>query len=160
HQRPAPARSGRPTVQPQLESLEGRLAPATHIWNGAGPLWSLNADWSNGSPFGDPGASVIFPLTSAQKTTSFDTPALKQRGEIHLNGSFYSINDGPPGEGGGGAILLQGDTLIDNSSPEGPNWINVPIDLEPFYGTTEVFFDHVFKVANGSSTLVINGPIT
>src|SRR5262249_42727242 len=89
HQRPASAAPARPTYRPQVESLEGRLAPATHIWNGAGQLWSLNNNWAGASPFGDPGAIVIFPLNSPQKTTSFDTPTPKQLDRIQFNGVGY-----------------------------------------------------------------------
>src|SRR5437879_2770767 len=51
-----------------LESLENRLAPATHSWTGAGidNTWSLNSNWTEGSPAGDPSPVLVFPAGAAQ----------------------------------------------------------------------------------------------
>src|SRR5262249_14145459 len=62
HKTQPQARRRKLTCRPRLESLEDRLAPATHIWTGpaVGGLWSNNANWNIGAPTtGEPGGTVI-----------------------------------------------------------------------------------------------------
>src|SRR5437763_12024727 len=63
--------------RPQLESLEGRLAPATHTWTGAvSNLWSNNNNWIGGTPIMDVVADLIFPAGAANLTNSNDLVGL------------------------------------------------------------------------------------
>ena len=56
---------GRVLYRPQLERLEDRLPPATHIWTGAdagkfGFLWSVAGNWTGGVPTtGEVGGTIV-----------------------------------------------------------------------------------------------------
>src|SRR5262245_47030384 len=88
--RPAPAR--RAPVQPRLEALENRLAPAAHQWTGAAStLWSNASNWVGGSPAGDANAVLIFPSTPTRFTSTNNLGNIPVS-EIQIFGSGYTIS--------------------------------------------------------------------
>src|SRR5579871_331783 len=59
--------------RPQFERLEDRLAPATHTWTGAtSGLWSVNSNWTGGSPATDPNAALVFPAGASNLANNND----------------------------------------------------------------------------------------
>jgi autotransporter-associated beta strand protein len=82
--------------RPQLESLEDRLAPATHVWSGAvSELWSDYHNWSSGgSPVGDLAPILVFPAGSevARFTSKNDTSDLSMDiNQIEFDGEGYDL---------------------------------------------------------------------
>src|SRR5438445_8525724 len=72
-----------------LESLENRLAPATHTWSGAGVdnTWSLDSNWTGGSPAGDQNAVLVFPAGAAQLAS------LNDLNNLAVQSITFSAND-------------------------------------------------------------------
>src|SRR5437879_4237998 len=88
----------------QLEWLEDRLAPATHVWSGAASnLWSNNANWNGGSPSGDASADLVFPSNAQNFANRNDLSSLNIQ-SISFSGSSYKID-------GNGVTLHQGMTV-------------------------------------------------
>src|SRR5438128_8056158 len=79
-----------------LESLENRLAPATHTWSGAGinNNWSLDSNWSGGSPGTDQNPVLVFPAGAAQLASINDLNSLAVQ-SITFSGNDYLISGNP-----------------------------------------------------------------
>src|SRR5262249_57999748 len=63
----------------QLEALELRLAPATHVWGGAlGQSWSTAANWSSGvaPKAGQANLIIQFPLITLNRRNTNDVAHL------------------------------------------------------------------------------------
>src|SRR5437660_348152 len=56
----------------EVEPLETRLAPAVHTWTGLGTTnnWSDAGNWIEGTPAGDPSATLILPAAPRQTNTN------------------------------------------------------------------------------------------
>src|SRR5262245_49171960 len=93
--RPTPANRRPPArFRPRLEALEARLAPATHVWQGAlSSSWSDARNWiEGGSPAGDSDATLIFPASNvARLTSSNDLPGTTRIWAIGLQRDGYTL---------------------------------------------------------------------
>ncbi|HLJ93898.1 MAG TPA: Ig-like domain repeat protein, partial [Gemmataceae bacterium] len=90
-----------------LESLELRLAPATHTWSGAGinNNWSLDSNWTGGSPANDPTPVLVFPAGAAQLSSLNDLNSLAVQ-SITFSANNYLVSGNPISLMGG--ITLDG----------------------------------------------------
>ena len=96
------------------------LSAATHTWTGAvSSFWSNNANWTGGTPAGDPAADLVFP-SSSQLVSTDDIPGVTFVNSIQLTGSGYTINALP-----GNSIALAGNI----TSTGGTSLIALPIAL-------------------------------
>jgi autotransporter-associated beta strand protein len=112
----------------RLERLEDRLAPATHVWQGAvSDLWSDDGNWSSGgSPAGDTSGdvTVVFPATDVARFTSKnDISGPFELSELEFDGTGFDIT----GNGINSFALLS----IDARNTTGTNQIDV-VDLNAF----------------------------
>lgn len=99
--------------------LAGGLRAATHTWTGAASsLWSNNANWTGGTPAGDPDADLVFPDV-ANKTVVNDIAGVSYVRSMTLQSSGYSI--------GGNAVALS--QSITWSPASGTNTVSVPIQV-------------------------------
>ena len=87
----------------RFESLEERLALATHVWTGAiSSLWSNSGNWTGGSPGGDSQAVLSFP-SAANLVNNNDLVGLKvaaidfAAGNYVLSGNPITLVQGPQG---------------------------------------------------------------
>lgn len=62
--------------RPQLELLEGRLAPTTHIWTGRGgdSNWSTAGNWEGNQVPNSSDDILRFPLNTVQVVSNNDFP--------------------------------------------------------------------------------------
>jgi hypothetical protein len=73
------------------------LGAATHTWTGAvNNLWSVNGNWTGGSPIGDPNADLVFPSGAANLSTSNDIVGTSFVNSITFNGSGYTLGGSNP----------------------------------------------------------------
>lgn len=98
------SRPARPhTTHLQLECLEDRLAPATHIWTGAvSNLWSNGGNWIGGSPAGDSQAVLSFQnagsFANLNDLTGLSVSAIDFAvGSYALSGNTITLVHGPSG---------------------------------------------------------------
>jgi len=126
--------------------LPAFLCGATHTWTGAASsLWSNNANWTGGTPAGDPDADLVFPSTTHLVSTN-DIPGVTYVNSLAFDGSGYTINSLV-----GSSIALAGGI---RNSLAGTNTIDVPIAL--YGGVT-----HVVNASDtANSNLVISGVIS
>src|SRR5262245_20505645 len=87
-------RRARPRYRPQLEWLEDRAAPATHVWSGAaGSLMSNANNWSSG---GHPASGestpviLVFPKTQVSQSVIDDISGLFVD-QIQFTGAPYTL---------------------------------------------------------------------
>jgi autotransporter-associated beta strand protein len=110
HGRPKPGSKlrGKSSRRLLLEYLESRLAPATHTWSGAGLSnnWSLDSNWTGGSPAGDTNAILLFPAAAAQLMNINDLNGQAVQ-SITFSANDYSISGNP--------ITLSGGITVDGS---------------------------------------------
>jgi len=125
------------------------LSAATHTWTGAvSSSWSNNANWTGGTPAGDPAADLMFPPTN-QLVSTDDIPGVTFLNSITFTGADYTVNSLV-----GSSVALAGGI---RNAQHGTTVLELPIAL---YGGVE----HVVGVINVSgvadSTLVISGVIS
>jgi autotransporter-associated beta strand protein len=110
-------RHPRARVDPRLEPLEDRLAPATLFWTGAASqFWSDPNNWAQHmTPYNTPEADLlIFDRTGARRESFHDGSPTTIDGIVFLD-SGYTIR--------GGDLTLTGSALIGASAPGGTNTI-------------------------------------
>jgi autotransporter-associated beta strand protein len=133
----------------QIESLEGRLAPATHVWIGnpgaGGNSWATGSNWSSGgSPFGDSFPDVFFPATAHRYDVNVDLLVRQPLSSLRFEGSGYTLSGGPQ-------FVLNGD-ITSNNPAITTNTINVDIK----FGATQCTFpeaSYTFTTAGGTLSL-------
>jgi hypothetical protein len=124
------------------------LPAATHAWTGTvSSLWSDNANWTGGTPAGDPAADLVFPSSSRLVTTD-DIPGVTFVNSILFTGSGYTVSSQP-----GSSVALAG-----NISATGSNEIQLPIAL--YSGVEHIAFKPSSCCSDASLTIsgVISGP--
>jgi autotransporter-associated beta strand protein len=88
----------KPRFRAHLEPLEGRLAPATHVWNGlSSDSWSDPGNWGQGgSPYGDRDAVLVFPASNVRSLNSInDGPPETHLSGIRFERDGYTVSGGP-----------------------------------------------------------------
>ena len=81
-------------LQPVLEDMEPRIAPATHVWSGAADnLWSNPANWDGAVQAGD---DLVFPVGGSLASAN-DFAAGTSFHSITIAGPGYSITGNPIG---------------------------------------------------------------
>jgi autotransporter-associated beta strand protein len=87
-------KSGRRSFRPRLEALEGRLAPASHVWIGAvNSLWSNPNNWgAGGTPLGDPGATIVFDSRAIRRASVNDAGTFSVNA-IQFTGAGFTLSN-------------------------------------------------------------------
>jgi autotransporter-associated beta strand protein len=82
--------------RPRLETLEDRLAPATHVWNGFNSdSWSDPGNWSQGgSPYGDHDALLVFPASNVRSLNSVNDGPFTHLSGIRFERAGYTVSGG------------------------------------------------------------------
>ncbi len=94
----------------RLEPLEERLTFSAHSWTGAvSNLWSNAANWTGGSPAGDPNAVLQFPAGAANLANQNDLTGVKIS-ELFFHGSGYTITGNAVTVIGAGGIFTSNNT--------------------------------------------------
>ncbi|MFO0841496.1 MAG: autotransporter-associated beta strand repeat-containing protein [Gemmataceae bacterium] len=143
---PAGARRG-----PGLESLEDRLAPATHTWTGASGTdlnWGTAGNWTGGAPANGEGGPIVlnFPAVAAGlKATVVNIPGLNVD-QINITAGGYSF-----GAAVATTLNLTGSTNPAVSDTTGGNSFLSPL-------TVNLSATSVFQIGAGSDT--VSGPVS
>ena len=128
-----------------LVGLTGALSGATHTWTGTvSSSWSNNANWTGGTPAGDPSADLVFPATT-RLTSTDDIPGISYVNSITFTASGYTLN------AIGGSSIALADYI---HTVDGTNTIDLPIAL--YGGANHLFFTQGF----GSPVLLVSGVIS
>src|SRR5262249_51941249 len=130
--------------RPHLEWLENRLAPATHTWTGAtSALWSVDSNWTGGSPAGDASAVLVFPAAAANHATMNDLSNLTLQ-SITISANDYTL--------AGSAITLNGGGVtLDSMVFTGTVIVSLPVTL----GAAQTW-----TVTNASSIRQVDGVVS
>ncbi len=132
----------------QLESLEDRLAPATHTWTGAvSNLWSNNGNWTGGAPTTDSLADLVFPTGVANLTNINDITNLLIN-SITYTGSGYTTSGNQLAFT---AVGVPG-TITIGATVTGADAFNAAVVFS-FYGMT-------VNVASNAATLTLGGTLS
>jgi hypothetical protein len=124
-----------------VKSLEVRVQPAVHTWNGsASTLWSNAANWTGGSPSGDSQARLVFPAKASHTTNNNDLSGL----------SIYSISLARAGYKITGNAVQLGAGGISASNTTGTNEIDCAFTLLANSGVT---------ATGAGTTLTLGGAI-
>jgi autotransporter-associated beta strand protein len=128
-----------------VERLETRLVPATHTWTGAtSGLWSVGANWTGGSPAGDPNAVLVFPGGAANLANTNDLVSLTIQSITFSGSDDYTL--------GGNALTLNGGGIsLTSGATTGTDMISLPIAL----GASQTW-----TMTNASRTLQVGGVIS
>ncbi len=146
--------------RPHVETLEARLVLFDHTWSHGTCLnlcdelnWSVESNWSNGSPAGDPdpaGAVVIFPEDAG---SGWDTNIDDIPGELPVKSLFYHRGGfESDAEALGYSLLLNQDIYTDLA---GTNTVNIPIRFTSDAGN----YEHQIQV-NNNGELDLDGNLT
>ncbi len=147
--------------QPRLESLEARLVLFDHIWSRGTCItlcdalnWSVESNWSNGSPAGDPdpaGAVVIFPEDAG---SGWDINIDDIPGELPVKSLYYHRGgfETSAAAADSYSLLLSQDIYTDLA---GTNVVDIPIRFTSDGGD----FEHQIQV-NNNGELDLEGNLT
>ncbi|HEV3443083.1 MAG TPA: DUF4214 domain-containing protein [Gemmataceae bacterium] len=149
-----PARAPR-SYRPWLEWFEDRLAPATHIWQGAaGANWSVAGNWNGGVPTtGEAGGTIVqFPGTGG--ATSVDNISGLVVDQIHFTGDGNTIS-------GTTALGISGATLSTNlQNDAGTNTLDSSLAIAlsggSFRATVTAGQVTIAGTISGNQALVLN----
>ena len=122
------------------------LSAATHTWTGAvNSLWSVNANWTGGTPAGDPDADLIFPDV-VNKTSNDDLAGSLTVRSLTFQAVGYTV-----GAQAGSSIALS--QRISWETSAGINTISLPIQI-----LTTVSID--MNLFTPAGELRLSGPIS
>jgi autotransporter-associated beta strand protein len=144
---PAPQCRRKRTL-PTLEVLEGRLAPATAVWDGSADGSGVpfqNANWSSpqnwiGDVAPSRGDDLVFPIAAFQSISNDDFAPGTVFHSISIAGSGYQLT--------GNAVQLQAGLTTTNAS--GLNTVGLPLTLTG---------PETFTSTNAGANLILSAPL-